>query len=134
MNGKIRNFTASGGGVLLALALLCAHVHAEDEEARLKGLQVREGEMFTVKYVPGDRTLVVGVVGSPALTAGPDRVEVFGREIFGTGKSRNLAIKTDGQKFSIQSELDPKATIEIDVQDKKTRKRETLKLEMKPRS
>lgn len=113
----------------LFASLVLSSAHAQKEDVSHKGPQLNEGQMFVVKFTPASKTVEVRLAGAPSAILGPDRIEVFGREIR-SGKTQTLTVKPVGQAFEIVEKLDSQTPVEIDIRDKSNQKKETFKFEL----
>ena len=103
--------------ILLAVLLWVGPVLAQ-ENVEARDPRLNEGQLFTVKFVPGARKLVISTAGVKGAEVGPDKVEVFGRVVGKSGEARRLEIKPSGSSFLVGEEPKPKEKLEIEVRAK----------------
>lgn len=117
----------------VVIATLGGDAFAQSEDLNARDPRMNEGKMFTVKLFVGDKRLVVSLAGNPAIEADASRVMVFGREISKSGKSRRLKIVPSDSQFEIVDAVGLSEAIQIDVEDKATKKKETFEFKMNSR-
>ncbi len=116
--------------VLLMVFIFSNWILAQSENIDVRDPRLNEGQMFTVKLTPADRRIEVSVVGAPAALLGPERIEIFGREVH-SGKTKTLTIRPSGEAFEIVERLNLGVPIELDVRDKENKKKETFKFDLR---
>jgi hypothetical protein len=89
----------------------------------------RSGELFTLQFSPGKRSITIGLAGKPALTMDSARVTVFGRVFPVKGEPKALKIVPVESHFEIVDELQPHDSIELEIKDHKTKKSEKFKID-----
>lgn len=89
----------------------------------------RTGELFTIQYTPGSRSLTVGFAGKPALTLDSSRITILGKSYPLKGEPKALKIVPTESRFEIVDELPPNEALEFEIKDKKSKKAEKFKIE-----
>lgn len=90
------------------------------------------GQIFTIKWTPKSKKLEVAMVGTPAASIDPEKIVVLGRVFPAKGQPKKLDLRPVDGHFLVLDQIEPDATLEIEVKDPKSKKSETIKLSPKP--
>lgn len=110
----------------LALVLAVPNVYGQGEDLDARDPRLNEGTLFTIKFVPGDKKILVSLAGKPQVELGPKQVVVLGREIMAGGKSKKLAIKPSDGNFLLEEPIKSKRAVEIEVRDRSNPKQKEI--------
>lgn len=86
----------------------------------------KAGEIFTVKVTPGASRIEISLANSPMATVTPESVRVFTRVIPRSGKAKEIKFVASGSVFETREVIEKPSTLEIKIEDKRSKKTETL--------
>jgi hypothetical protein len=112
--------------VFLTVVKVAADV--EDDERMGRATFGQSGQLFSIKFIPGDRRLQVQLVGGNVATLDPDRIILLGRVYPRNGPPYDLNFMWTGTHFLILNNIDAEDRLEIKVLDRPTKKTEVFQL------
>lgn len=86
----------------------------------------KEGQVFTVKFVPGNRLLEVRLVDKPLVQLEPGQLKVLGRVFSTDGSKRTLTFKTRSGALEIVEPIKADDKLELEIKDTKSQKSEKM--------
>lgn len=137
MNQSIKNttllsaitFGIIGAALVLQITASIANAMSPTEDDATRPSIGRAGELFTIQFTPGSKSITVGLAGKPAMTLDSSRVTIFGKVYPLKGQAKQLKIVPVESHFEIVDELQPNEPVEFEVKDTKSKKTEKFKIE-----
>ncbi len=105
--------------LLMAAFLSGTLVWAQKEDLNARDPRLQEGQLFTLKFIPKEKRLIVSLAGKKAAEFDPSQFQIFGREILASGEKRDLKLEPIGSQFRIAEPTERLKMIEVEVKDKK---------------
>lgn len=112
---------------LLILFLLSTIVSAQDiSDDPARPIIGKSGQIFTIKFTPRAKLMQVSLVERPLVSIDPNQLIVVGKVYPTNGKSKTLRLKMAGQNLEILDPVDDTSTLEFQVEEKMTKRKETI--------
>jgi hypothetical protein len=113
--------------------LILFHAHAQQiSEDPARHSFDKEGQVFVLKIVPGEKRLDIRLVDAPLVTLTPSRVTVTAQVTDYGQKKENVKLEQKANEIRLTEPLVPDKVYEFTIKDKMTKKSEVIRLEPKP--
>lgn len=114
--------------VCLVSAQKAAAGPEEDDAMRGRPTFQQSGQLFTIQFTPGSRSIEVKLAGDSVASVDPDQITLFGKAYPREGKPRDLTIVPGEGHYQIVDEVAPSEAIELKIKEKKSQKTEVHRI------